>query len=257
MEYTKTPACSYSEALVSYLYGEISPVESRDFEKHMGACGICQSEFAEFTQVRDSISEWRERVFNPEGEIIIAETPRLVPFGAVAQRPRYYSARAAIREFFALSPLWLRGAIAFGVVAFFALAAFSILRVSRPETVVVEKPVAVMPSQQEIDTLVLNSTEKIRAQSAETVSLSRNTAQQNAQIPQIARSQRGAGATNSGRRRTRTRTFRPGSGINDKDEVALSESESGQLLSDLGLAASNEDENVPRLSDLVEEPESN
>jgi anti-sigma factor RsiW len=256
MEYTKTPACSYSEALVSYLYGEISPVESRDFEKHMGACGICQSEFAEFTQVRDSISEWRERVFNPEGEIIIAETPRLVPFGAVAQRPRYYSARAAIREFFALSPLWLRGTIAFGVVAFFALAAFSILRVSRPETVVVEKPVAVMPSQQEIDTLVLNSTEEIRAQRAATTPFSNNTARHGTPISKFASSQPGAGATNSGRR-TRTRTFRPESGFNDEDEVALSESESGQLLWDLGLAASKEDENLPRLSDLVEEPEAN
>jgi hypothetical protein len=48
----------------------------------------------------------------------------------IASAGRNLSAWAAIREFFALSPLWLKGATAVAAVMFFALAGLALLRMS-------------------------------------------------------------------------------------------------------------------------------
>src|SRR5262249_17802435 len=69
-----------------------------------------------FDLVRESISGWRD-------EALSGFVSTSLPAAA-----RKKSAIAALREFFDLSPLWLKGATGFAVVAFCALAAIAIFR---------------------------------------------------------------------------------------------------------------------------------
>lgn len=108
--------CERAEELVSVLYGEAGERERRDFEVHMQQCGNCRAEFAAFAQVRESIGEWRDEAL--AGFVSAHAT---VP-------PVRKSALAALRQFFDLSPLWLKGAVGFAAVVFCVLAALAVWR---------------------------------------------------------------------------------------------------------------------------------
>ena len=111
MDFSST--CERTEDLVSVLYGEASETERRDFEAHMQQCGNCRAEFAAFSQVRESVGEWRDEA--------------LAGFvSAHAVPPVRRSALAALRQFFDLSPLWLKGAVGFAAVVFCVLAALAV-----------------------------------------------------------------------------------------------------------------------------------
>jgi anti-sigma factor RsiW len=122
------PVCHRAEDLVTYLYGEASESEARDFRAHLQQCDACGSEFAAFDQMHESILVWRNEAlgasFTPAA--VVAE-----PSVAATQftRPeRRLSATAALREFFSVSPLWLRGATAFAGLLLCALLIFAISR---------------------------------------------------------------------------------------------------------------------------------
>jgi anti-sigma factor RsiW len=101
----KNSTCSRTDDLISFLYGESDKRETHDFKQHLGTCSNCQNELAALGGVRESIGLWKtEALSAPRVEIVPA---------AVRQR----SAVAALREFFALSPLWLKGAVSFATVA--------------------------------------------------------------------------------------------------------------------------------------------
>lgn len=123
------PLCHRAEDLVTYLYGEASEADAADFADHMRLCDACRSEFAVFHQVHDSILQWRSEAL---GAVSFAGdsapvTSTAVP--AVALRPETrLSAMAAIREFFNVSPLWLRGVAALASVLFCVLVALAIAR---------------------------------------------------------------------------------------------------------------------------------
>ena len=53
------PVCHRAEDLVTYLYGEATAEETRDFSAHMHQCDACRAEFSVFNQVHDSIVAWR------------------------------------------------------------------------------------------------------------------------------------------------------------------------------------------------------
>jgi hypothetical protein len=113
--------CDRTDDLISFLYGE---ADANDFKQHLQACVNCQNEFASLGGVRESIALWRmEALSAPRVEV----TPAPV---------RGRSAVAALRQFFALSPLWMKGAVGFAAVLFCVM---SILLVDRtgpkpPET---------------------------------------------------------------------------------------------------------------------------
>jgi len=99
--------CGRTDDLISFLYGES---DANDFNQHLQACVNCQNEFASLGGVRESIALWKmEALSAPRTEI----TP--VPV-------RRRSAVAALREFFALSPLWMKGAVGFAAVVFCVMA---------------------------------------------------------------------------------------------------------------------------------------
>src|ERR1041384_5833257 len=106
----ETPECERASDLIAFLYNEADERERRDFQLHLNECSTCREEVASFGLVRESITEWRDEALA----------------GFVSQRvattaPRK-SALAALRQFFELSPLWLKGATAFAAVAFCVLA---------------------------------------------------------------------------------------------------------------------------------------
>jgi hypothetical protein len=105
----ETPDCERASDLIAFLYNEADERQARDFQLHLNECSACREEVASFGAVRASITEWRD-------EALAGFVSRPV----VTNRK---STLAALRQFFDLSPLWLKGATAFAVVAFCVLAA--------------------------------------------------------------------------------------------------------------------------------------
>jgi hypothetical protein len=164
--------CARGEELVAYLYGEASETAARNFEAHMQDCSACRTEFAAFGEVRSSINEWRQLSL---GSPASAANAAHGSDAASVTQSRRRSALAALREFFALSPMWMRAATAVTSAAVCALIALAVAHaevrwdagglsfrtgvsgervVERTRTVEVEKPVKVGLSQEEVDQIV-------------------------------------------------------------------------------------------------------
>src|SRR5690242_6055459 len=112
-ERQNSPTCERESDLTAFLYGEVDERETRDFQLHLQQCSSCRDEVASLGVVRESITAWRD-------EALAGFTP--------AAQPQKKSALAALRQFFDLSPLWLKGATAFAAVAFCVLVGFVIFR---------------------------------------------------------------------------------------------------------------------------------
>lgn len=111
-----SPVCERASDLMAFLYSEADERETRDFQLHVQQCSGCREELASFGAVRESITAWRD-----EALAGFVSTP-------VAAQPQRKSAMAALRQFFDLSPLWLKGATAFAPVAFCVLAGLALFR---------------------------------------------------------------------------------------------------------------------------------
>lgn len=109
-------SCERKSDLIAFLYGEVEEPEARDFQLHLKECHSCREEVASFGVVRGSITAWRDEALTG-----FVATP-------VATQPQKKSALAALRQFFALSPLWLKGATAFAAVTFCVLVGHVIFR---------------------------------------------------------------------------------------------------------------------------------
>lgn len=119
----KMQNCPQSENLVAYLYGEANDAQKKDFKKHLSSCSLCSEELAAFGVVRESVIEWREDVLN---NIVMPAFAKDI----IAKQEQKRSAFVAIREFFTLSPLWLRGATTFAAIALIALMMFAVVQLT-------------------------------------------------------------------------------------------------------------------------------
>jgi anti-sigma factor RsiW len=153
------PVCHRAEDLVSYLYGEAGPTDALDFGKHLQQCDACRSEFTAFNQLHNSIQDWRSEAlgvsFSPAAAATASEVTQFVRHG------RKLSALAALREFFTVSPLWLRGATAFAALLLCVLGVMMVARVERKpvEVVKTSEPKRVY-SEQEFQTAVNKAADK-------------------------------------------------------------------------------------------------
>ena len=132
MKNHERPICHRAEDLVAYLYNEASETDAQDFADHAEQCDACRSELAVFRQVHESILLWRNEAlgtFSPVSEA--ADLARATSSVKLVQYERKLSALQALREFFSVSPLWLRGATAFAALLLCALALVVISRSSR------------------------------------------------------------------------------------------------------------------------------
>jgi hypothetical protein len=122
------PSCERGNDLIAFLYAEIDDSGEPDFKHHMQHCAACKSAFAAFKGIRESVVAWRQEslgvVLSPS---VVAETG-VAPTILSRLGSRKPSALAAIREFFALSPLWMKGALAFASVLFCLFAALAVAR---------------------------------------------------------------------------------------------------------------------------------
>jgi hypothetical protein len=116
-EINNSPACERAGDLIAVLYREATEREQRDFELHTQQCASCRAEFAGFGLVRESIRDWRDEAL--AGFVSSQQT---------APAPTRKSAMAALRQFFDLSPLWMKGAVGFAAVVFCLLAVLSLAR---------------------------------------------------------------------------------------------------------------------------------
>ena len=148
----KSASCERAEDLIAVLYGEATEHEKRDFEHHLKQCGSCRAEFNAFTQVRESIGEWRDEALTG-----FVASPHVVPVRK--------SALAALRQFFDLSPLWLKGAVGFAAIVFCVLAAMAVVRWQSPSDtpqIAVQNSEAVY-SKQDVDRMVREALAKQQA----------------------------------------------------------------------------------------------
>jgi hypothetical protein len=160
------PICHRAEDLVTYLYGEATAEEARDFAGHLQQCDACRAEFTVFNQVHDSIFAWRNEALGsavaPTQEI---STQSVFGTTDVVQHERKLSALAALREFFNVSPFWLRGATAIAGLLLCALLVFAVARIFRqPAQVASGNQLNV--NQQEFDRAVQKEVEARMAEMA-------------------------------------------------------------------------------------------
>ncbi|HEU4770039.1 MAG TPA: zf-HC2 domain-containing protein [Pyrinomonadaceae bacterium] len=135
-----TNVCERAPDLMAFLYHEMNERETREFELHLQQCGSCREELSSFGMVRESITAWRDEALSG-----FVSTP--------APLPAKKSALAALRQFFDLSPLWLKAATGFAVLAFCVLAAALFVVTSRKEN----SSNHAVYTQQQVDRLVADA----------------------------------------------------------------------------------------------------
>ena len=108
-------SCERGDDLIAFLYHELNEHETGDFEGHLATCSSCTHELGSFREIRAGVVAWREQTLGMSP----VSTPAQVAFG----QPEKPSALLAIRQFFDLSPVWLKGAVAFASLLFVAAVA--------------------------------------------------------------------------------------------------------------------------------------
>lgn len=179
---TEARGCDRAEDLVSYLYGESAPDEALNFRRHLDACAVCREELTAFGAVREAVGVWRAEALSvpPALEIHEAFAPR-----AHKAAPRERSALAALREFFSLSPLWLRAGACAATLAVCALAALTLARaevrwdadgfafrtgarvespLTKPVETIVEAPAPNLYTQEQLEEVLKQRLETARAE---------------------------------------------------------------------------------------------
>lgn len=155
------PVCHRAEDLVTYLYGEASEVEARDFTKHLQQCDACRSEFGVFRQVHDSILLWRNEALGSAFSPTAVSTESTVDSIQFVQHERKLTALAALREFFSVSPLWLRAATGFAALLLCVLGVLTISRAWNRPVQLVNKETEPKYSQQDFDKAVQKRLDEI------------------------------------------------------------------------------------------------
>ena len=153
-EEVDAPGCGRENDLIAFLYGELDPGERTDFRNHMEECLSCSTDLREFTNISESVVAWRN-------EALIGVSSPVVQAATVVRadglRP---TALTALREFFNLSPLWMKGAVVFASLLFCLFAVLTAARVrdSAPP------PVAINPNVKAYSAQELNAVVERRVQ---------------------------------------------------------------------------------------------
>lgn len=124
---TSSRGCDRAEDLIAFLYGEANPASAQTFRRHLNDCAVCRDELAAFGGVREAVGEWRADALSVPPLLDLREA---FAFAASAPRQpvRARSALAALREFFSLSPVWLKAGACAATLAVCVLAALTLAR---------------------------------------------------------------------------------------------------------------------------------
>jgi hypothetical protein len=229
MKEVDIPNCERENDLIAFLYGELNDSEEQTFQSHMRDCASCSAELAAFRDIRNSVVAWRNEslggIFSfPITESAVSRTDHEKP-----------SALAALREFFNLSPLWMKGALAFASILFCLFAMLAIARLR-------DKPpvVTLQYSQKELNALVDRRVQ-------EELQRQKNTPEKALTLP---------GVVNAADRTPRQRVANRGNGIalnapTQKAQRPLSKTEREQLAADLRLISAKNDSDLELLDDGI------
>lgn len=88
--------CSRKEDLITYLYGECTPKEEKEFKLHLQECSSCKQESAELGMLRQNLQAWN-----------MQETPRVV-LDLATERPRARSLKEILQELSSILPAWFK-----------------------------------------------------------------------------------------------------------------------------------------------------
>lgn len=161
-----TQSCARASDLVAYLYGEASASEARDFKSHLNACHTCRAELAAFSEVREAVGAWREQALHPMTATALGTNAARAQRAHEAAPKR--SALAALREFFTLSPMWLRGATAFAALLLIALLVITVMRFSEhKDSTIANQAIPAAPAPAEQKPAPVVPPEQIAVQSPE------------------------------------------------------------------------------------------
>ena len=234
MKAVNTPNCGREIDLISFLYGELNESETRAFERHLHECATCETEFASFGGVRELVVGWRNKSLGSVG--LTSPVTNSSPTRAVEVRP---SAMAALREFFNLSPLWMKGAVAFAAILLCVFGGLALARLGdKPPTGLAATPPASTRSPQEIQALVDQRVQeelrRIKSQEQSQALLTENHSPQKNSVKRIARESGAVALAPSNVAR------RP-----------LSKTEREQLAADLGLVSARNDSDLRLLDDTI------
>lgn len=147
MKEVDAPGCGREDDLVAFLYGELSDLEIESFNSHVHACHSCQVQTRELESIRESVKAWRNESLG-RVSVTVPETSNLITQSRG-------SALAALRAFFDLSPLWMKGALGFTAILFCALTVLTVAQLrNTPAPVTVKNTTSQSYSQEELNALV-------------------------------------------------------------------------------------------------------
>ena len=210
-----SPSCERASDLIAFIYNEGSEQEARDFELHLRDCSSCREEAASFGVVRESIVTWRDEALAGFVSTPVTTTTRK-------------SALAALRQFFDLSPLWLKGATGFALLVFCLLVGIVIFRNRERQVEITDKNPNAIYTEQDVDRKVKEALAK--ASTTKPVEIPPDKPQPQ---PQTVKYQK-----------PKTARFAKG-------RRPLSRSEREQLAADLRLLSASDDEQLHLLGDRI------
>jgi anti-sigma factor RsiW len=236
MKDLNAPNCGRETDLIGFLYGELNEVEALAFQHHVKECAACNTELAGFRDVRESVVTWRNESL---GGVVLP--PQLADSGTMAAQVKP-SAIAALREFFNLSPLWMKGAVVFASILFCLFAGLAARwYIDQPSEFNSLSPVAINSgySQEEVDAIVQRRVQE---------ELARMNTEASAHGPIVV-------AVDSTNRNSGHRTMSPakvaGNNSSHSARRPLSKTERQQLAADLRLISSKNDSDLDLLEDRI------
>jgi hypothetical protein len=246
-----TGPCARAADLVAYLYREATPAEARDFENHMKRCASCSAEIAGFGDVRGAIKEWRQQALGAFSSHALEASATAAPAFTRKGSAQRRSALDALREFFTLSPVWMRAATAAVAVVFCALAVIAFAYFAeQPKVVVVERPIKTDSAQENNNTQVAVESRESK-ESKDTVNVQPPAPQKvlvasdNKSQPQ---KQTGRRASNQPLLTYKRKQALPHNNIRPSEELASSANDY------LPFTAQRDEDKLPSLVDLADEP---
>ncbi len=234
-EEVNAPACGQADDLIAFLYGELNDDQAQTFQLHMSGCNSCSGELAAFSGIRRSVVAWRDESLG--GISPRTAAPSAAAAGVSRAKP---SALAALREFFSLSPLWLKGAVAFATVLFCIFAGLAVAQLRPTPTAPMTKGIAT-PDSNEYSDQELNALVERRVQEE----LQRiNNSEQSPATQLVVDSQSGVSNRRPAMRRNQVAKDLPA-------RRPLSRTEREQLAADLRLVSLNHDGELELLDDQI------
>ena len=236
MQEVDAPSCGRENDLVAFLYGELSDVENESFDSHRHTCRVCQVQTSDFRSIRESVVAWRDESLG-HASVTVPETSSLI-------NQNRGSALAALRSFFDLSPLWMKGAVGFAALLFCVFSVFTVAHLRNTPAAVKTSTNSQGHSQQELNALVEKGVqvEIARRKAAEELAASRALVAVNDKTVPV----RSRGLLNQ-------KIEVAANARNEKARRPLSKAEREQLATDLRLVSSRNERGLDLVDDQINE----